>query len=236
MGVFLLVFLERYAGVGIKNFVFSNTKTVVARLGGRGGSSQERALLETKQKLTEALVEKASLERENVTLRRMLYEYSPWAPKKQFAKVLAASPLKPNELFYIDQGSRNGIGEGDFVLAGEKTLVGLVRAVYEDVSLVESIFSRDLKITARVTPAFVDGLFVNERGIPELTLLPGDALVEQGNPVVTSGRDGVFIAGLVLGEVQDVLEEESTRLKRATVLPVVHIGNLEIVVVAKRPH
>ena len=168
-------------------------------------------------------------------LRQMLYEYGPWSPQKRFAKVLGSSPMRPNELLYIDQGSDHGVQVDDIVLAGERTLVGRVSEVYREVSLVETIFSRRLKIASRIFRTLTDGLLMPSNEGLELTLLPAEADVEAGDTVITSGRDGTFFAGFLIGKIIASHVDDHSRLQTAKVETPINIGKLEMVVVVRRP-
>lgn len=245
LGIFFVVFaviFQRFFNNFVQNIIFANFKAIAEGIGRERKLSESGLLRAENQRLLEQLLDKEELGRENKFLRQMLYEYGPWSPHKQFARVLLFSPARPNELLYINQGTRQGVVVGDVVLAGEKTLIGRIKEVYNEAALVETIFSRDLKIGARILPigrsqgqASVDGLLVNTNGMPEITLIPEEFDVQKGDLVETSGRDGIFFKGFLIGKVTTTEADANSRLKAAKIEVPYRLRELETVVLVRKP-
>lgn len=223
------ILVQRFAGGLVEN-------AVLAKIGIFGSRPAEKNLPEVEalklenRLLEEKLVGMDELSRENTVLRQLLYDYIPWTPQKFLARVLAAAPLRPNEFLYIDQGASRGVKVGAMVIAAQTTLVGRVKEVYDRSALVETVLSKDLKITARISRTGAEGLVANVGGLPVLTLIPKDADVKTGDLVVTSGRDAAFIAGFLIGKVVAVETDETSSVKSARFQPAVNPAELETVI------
>jgi len=133
----------------------------------------------------------------------------------------------------IDKGIRQGVKEGDNVIVGN-FLVGIVSQVSEDRSVVNLIVSPDISMTVinveRGSKA--EGIASGSlgTGVQVRRLLPNDS-VELGDIFITSGRDGKFVPGLIVGEVVDVAFESADPLKSADLEPMILFSKLEKVFV-----
>lgn len=133
----------------------------------------------------------------------------------------------------IDKGSRQGVETGDNVVVGN-FLVGLVSDVSEERSIVELIISPDVSMTVINVEGEpkAEGIASGSLGtsVQVDKLLPNDR-VELGDVFITSGRDGRFIPGLVVGEVVDIDFEPADPLKKADLEPMILFSRLDKVFV-----
>ena len=71
------------------------------------------------------------------------------------------------------------------------------------------------------------------QGRLKLSFLPQDALLVAGDEVLTSGRGGVYPAGLVVGNVESVHDDPSGMTRYAVVVPKADLDHLRQVFVIK---
>ena len=154
------------------------------------------------------------LEKENADLRAQLFRQD-LLPIGS-AVVYSSYPFNSKSELIINQGSTSGIAVGDTVLSGTSILVGRVKSVTEDKSVVTTVFDPSFETAVRIGPSGVDALL---RGGNELMLdlISAEAEVEVGQSIVTAGSDLPY--GLHIGVVREVKENSGSVFKKALVEP-----------------
>ena len=186
----------------------------------------EALLLQGKQLRFEAL------EQENNRLRGLLDNTF-----KVGDQVLIAEPLLINivpfeNLVVVNKGERHGVKAGQAVVDGN----GLVGQVLR-------VTSRTSDIVMITDPSHATPVQVNRTGLRtiavgngstdrlELPYLPGNADVEPGDLLVTSGLDGVFPAGYPVAQIL-ARPEGQTGITRTIAVPVARLDhNREVLIV-----
>lgn len=119
----------------------------------------------------------------------------------------------------INRGVQDGVQGGQFVVSAHGVLIGVVEEVMgrsAQVRLVnDPLFSVTAKIFGSETAGIVRGAGGNEL-VFEM-IVRGDAVIE-GDTVISSGDD-VFPAGLVIGTVSRVQENDADVFKRVSIRP-----------------
>jgi hypothetical protein len=125
---------------------------------------------------------------------------------------------------------------GDFVMIGDHTLVGVVDRTIGTVAIVKTLFHPDLKIAADIVPGAERGLVsATARGIV-IDLLPETFTTATGTLLVeTSGQDGLFRRGLLIGSITSVSPSSQIPLKQALVQPEFSIADVDAVMIMKNP-
>jgi rod shape-determining protein MreC len=127
----------------------------------------------------------------------------------------------------IDRGRANDVHAG-MPAVTEEGVVGLVTAASPHAARVMLLLDRQSAIDAMIqrsrTRGIVRGLGGEEL---EFEFTPGNADVEMGDTVITSGLGGVYPKGLRIGEVVSVTAEGSRLLQHARIRPAVNFGRLE---------
>ena len=112
----------------------------------------------------------------------------------------------------------NGVVTEYGVLIGQVTDVGATTSTV--VSVLDTTFSAGARIGDATGPATVKGDFALMRsGLMMLDVFDDDLIVLTGDTVFTSSAGGVFPAGLVVGEVVEVLRHQTGVGRYATVKP-----------------
>jgi len=148
------------------------------------------------------------LEAENATLRQLL-KFVP-EPDARFvtARVIADSGGAFAHSLLLSAGASSGVGKGQAVVTGEG-LVGRIAGVGDGAARVLLITDLNSRIPVLVgsdrTRAILAGDNSNR---PKLLYLKPDAVIAEGDQVVTSGHAGAFPPGLAIGSVASVSDGE----------------------------
>ena len=189
--------------------------------------------------------EHISLIEENLILRSQIQEYRGAEEENKVLKeqldlkkafdrelLLATVMGNPSDLtgtsFIVDRGTRDGVKKGDNIIRGNY-LVGVVKEPGTYRSLANFISSSEVSITVTDidVPGRTEGVVEGQYGSSILMkrVLPTEE-IHVGDTIITSGKDGIFIPGLIVGKVSEVLEVPSETLKSAYLEPYIHIGKL----------
>jgi rod shape-determining protein MreC len=132
---------------------------------------------------------------------------------------------------FINKGSSHEINKDDWVVTPDYTLIGKIETIYKNYSVVRTIFDSRTKIAAMITPSAAEGLFVVYNGSFLLDLVPLDVSSSTDAIVYTSGNDGLFPRGLVLGTIAGTAISPHPSLQTLIVRPIWHPGRTQNVLV-----
>ena len=138
--------------------------------------------------------------------------------------------------FTISKGENMGIAAEDCVIDQYGNLVGVVTTVGLNWATVTTIIDTDTEmggILARTdTAAILEGDFaLMGEGKLKLSYLPENTDLVSGDEVLTSGRGGVYPAGLLVGTVDTVHTDDSGMTRYAIITPSADLNNLQQVFV-----
>ena len=182
-----------------------------------------------------------SLTQENAQLRDQLVDYENTLQENEQLKVqleiteeepentLRAATVigrDPNDVFYgfsIDQGTLNGVEEGDPVIT-QSGLVGIVSQAYATTSKVTTLLSEDVKVSAVDSVCGESGVIASDiasasSGLLRLEYLPSDTQAQVGDIITTSGAGSAYPADIIIGRVESVQKSESDISQYAVVRP-----------------
>lgn len=131
----------------------------------------------------------------------------------------------------IDKGSNDDISVNDPVVYGNY-LVGIVNKVHPSYSVVETILSPDLNISAlesktRETAYATTTIELSEQGRCMLSGLERTTAVTPGGIVVTSGIGGTYPKGIIIGTVSEIVESKYDLSNYAVIEPGVNVKEIE---------
>ncbi len=190
----------------------------VARL--RIGLQQERALAGQTRALQELLELRDSVELDTAA-----------------AAVIGSGPVAEFRTITIDKGTQDGLRPDMAVIAPEG-IVGRILMPSGRASKVQLIIDRGAGAGVMIERSRVNGVITGagdtdelgfRAGLIELGFVPTTADVKVGDRVVTSGIDGIYPQGFVVGEIESV-ERDQGEL-RIRVRPAVDFSSLENVLV-----
>lgn len=173
----------------------------------------------------------AATARENDQLRALLgwQRQTPW--KLKLASVVMRDPANWWHTVQIDLGSRDGVRENLPVLTTEG-LVGRVSSVSYTHAQVVLITDPNCKVSALVeNPAHDLGIISPggplDNAFVELSYLSGNATLQAGQNVITSGLGGVFPKGIPIGQIVDARPVEFGLYTEARVKLLANLGSLQ---------
>mgnify|MGYP001768904877 CR=1 FL=1 len=176
------------------------------------------------------------VEAENLRLRKLLdfaktrssYDYK---GGQIVGRVVSSDPGNLVQSILIDLGSKDGIAPGMPVVT-ERGLVGRVTDVYTNSSRILLITDSDSSVNALLQNTRMRGLLHGRANQPTvMDYLPPDQPVLVGDIVVTSGEGGRFPAGIPIGQVVEVEQNDVEMFQRAIVRTTVDFNSLETVLV-----
>ncbi|QER42366.1 rod shape-determining protein MreC [Thermodesulfobacterium sp. TA1] len=220
---------------------------------------KSRSFLENYFFLVNLRKENERLKEENLLLKAQLAQYKEreriyselekfYRISSQFnyPKIAARIIYKPldyfSDIIFIDKGSKDGVMPQMPVLAmagGEAVvLIGQVVEVYNCWSKVILInhpsFAADVKVIRTGDRGILRG---RSESHPFVYYLPGDAQVKEQDEILTSGQDGLFPPGILIGKVVQVSRDPTQSVfKMAEIAPLVDLYRIDLVfVLAKIP-
>jgi len=192
---------------------------------------QLEALRRENEELHTKEMHAAALERENEQFRTLFGWQRQTQWKLKLASVVMRDPANWWRTVQIDLGSRDGIRENLAVLTTDG-LVGRVSSVSYTHAQVVLISDPNCKVSALVeNPAHDMGIISPggplENSFVELSYLSGNAALQAGQKVITSGLGGVFPKGIPIGQIVDARPVEFGLYTEARVKLLVNLGSLE---------
>lgn len=195
--------------------------------------SENISLLEKNENFRSELLELRDLEEENLMLREQLRLQDSNNDESQLvlAKTLGSTAGQVGTMMILDKGEAYGIAKDDIVVKGNY-LVGKVVNVTKNRSEVELITSPTLVITVIDSQTKTEGVSKGQFGtsMKMSRILPSEQ-VNVGDIILTSGRDGIFLPDLIVGEVTDVSEQSAEVLREANIHSIISLNSLRKVFV-----
>ena len=138
----------------------------------------------------------------------------------------------------IDKGTRHGLEVNDCVISETGALVGLISEVGTNWATVLTLVDTDTSLGAQVFRTNDLGLAQGNFSLMgknrlRLEYLPADCSLLGGDLVVTSGLGGFYPAGLVIGSVAEVQQDDSGATSYAILTPAVEFDALSEVFVIR---
>ena len=151
------------------------------------------------------------------------------------ARVIAIDPADKYNNFTISAGTLSGVSVNDPVITPE----GLVGVVYEtglNYSKVRSILDPETQVSATVSRTRNNGitggtLSLAQEAKLKLGFLSRDGGAQAGDMIIPSGMGGIYPAGLLIGEIEEVLPESDGMTLYAVVQPYADLSRLSQVLV-----
>ena len=138
----------------------------------------------------------------------------------------------------IDKGTRHGLEVNDCVISETGALVGLISEVGTNWATILTLVDTDTSLGAQVFRTNDLGLAQGNFSLMDenrlrLEYLPVDCSLLGGDLVVTSGLGGFYPAGLVIGSVAEVQQDDSGATSYAILTPAVEFDALSEVFVIR---
>lgn len=150
------------------------------------------------------------------------------------ASVIGASASLDFRGMTIDQGSKTGVATNMAVIAPDG-VVGRIVTPTMHASKVQLLIDRNAAAGARVERSRAEGIVVGAgEDTVRMDFVAATADVRVGDTIVTSGTDGIYPKGFVIGKVEQVNNGDGI-YKAIRVRPSVPFNRLEEVLVIRTP-
>lgn len=200
-------------------------------------------LVDVKKENSRLLTRLASLEAENSRLtefeieNKRLKELLTIASEMKFrgfsAFVIGRGPSNWVRSITIDKGSRDGVSEKMPVVVGQG-LVGQVVKVSSNTAKIMLLSDHASGVDAIVQGSRVSGILEGIGGnLCTLRYVKNEEEVLVGDRLITSGIDGIYPKGLILGMVSKVDNKGGEQFQQINVLPTVDFAKLEEVFIVE---
>ena len=152
------------------------------------------------------------------------------------AHISAWSDSNWNSGFTIDKGTSQGISVGQCVITENRQVVGLITDAGRNWSTVMTILDPTSEISAMVYGSGYMGVAqgdfeLMESGQLRMSYLSTEAIIRNGDQVMTTGSGDVYPQGLIIGSVADVALDQAGVSKYAIINPAADVEALEQVFV-----
>jgi rod shape-determining protein MreC len=152
------------------------------------------------------------------------------------ARVIAGSPSPGSDRVTIDRGRRDGI-RPDLAVIGERGIVGrVISPVASGAATVQLLVGQDAAAGVTLERSGAGGIVMGGGNAAPMRIayVPVLADVQPGERVVTSGQDGIYPAGFLVGTVTEVLAP-GTAERQILVQPAVDFSHVDLVLVVLGP-
>ena len=182
---------------------------------------QENARLRQQQLGTaNLLLRQEHLELENQRLRALLDMKQRQPVAGQIAEILYAARDPFSRRVILNRGSQQDIAAGQ-VVVDELGVVGQITRVYPMLAEVTLITDKDQAVPVQIVRNGLRSvLFGSGDGNLELRFLAANADVQEGDTLVTSGLDGVYLPGLPVATVKHINRDTAYAFARIQCEPI----------------
>lgn len=195
-------------------------------------ASENEQLREENASLREQLSDYYELQREN-TLYRYYLGLAEENPDFAFcpAAVISRTASDVYQGFVVNKGSLDGVELYDPVITNEG-LVGYVSEVSSSFSRVCTLLNPDFRAGCQVSRTTASGILGGDaslalEGLCELRYLERSSLIAVGDQIETTGVTGIFPKGLIVGVVQEIVQNPQGVSLTAIIRPTVQLDQVE---------
>ncbi len=153
------------------------------------------------------LAQLPQLEEENSLLKEKL-NLSQKAINTRLADVIGRD-FQNNRSFLINKGTNDGIAIGMVVISESETIIGRIADAGYSVSKVETILDTQSRIAAITTTSKISGLVRGLGSDVIFDLIVKNKKPETGELIISSGTDGLWPRGFIIGKVKEVKSQDS---------------------------
>ncbi len=199
-----------------------------------GKEAENKRLLEEIGKYKQKENRYMEAEIENDRLKKLLELRSERHDVITSAQVIARDPSNWFQIIWIDKGSRFGVAP-DMVAVTPDGPVGKVHRVLDTASSVILITDVNSSVAVRLQSSRIEGI-LEGRGDDRCNLkyISKDGVVKVGEKVITSGLEGIYPEGLLIGHVSAVKEEGRELFQLIEVTPVQDLSGIEEILLIRK--
>lgn len=194
---------------------------------------EEKERLESEKKeLLIKLQKFKDLKEENEQLKKALNLKLQEDFKLLLANVIQIDILRDE--IVIDKGEKENVKEGDCVILGDKVVIGRVKKVLENHSIVSLIFSKNSTFGVKI--GINKEIYGIAKGLGKGKILIKDlpkTEIKEKEVVFTSSFGGVFPADLLVGEIEKLEKKDVDPFQKAIVVSFFDLSKIKKVFIIK---
>ncbi|MGC8776175.1 MAG: rod shape-determining protein MreC [Minisyncoccia bacterium] len=220
--IFILIFLILILIFLNPTFFWNFKKYLITNDSKFGFLNQEESLI-LKTKLNELNLLSQFLPKVNSVIPAFVYSKYPFNLK--------------NEILINARGKNDFLNKAVVLLNNQNNqnsenfiLIGKIKEVYENFSLVQTIFDSNFKLAVKVGESFSNALLVGGPN-PKLTLISRDAKVKAGDVIISADSNWPY--GLVIGNVSKIKEIENSLFNEAEIILPYDLNQINAVAIIK---
>lgn len=181
------------------------------------------------------LLRQAHLDSENQRLRALLGMQERLPAQAQAADILYAARDPFARRIIIDRGLTHDVESGQAVI-DDQGVIGQVTRTFPLTSEVTLLTDKNQLIPIQVARSGLRAVLTGAgSGIMELKYLPANADVRPGDTLVTSGLDGIYLAGLPVARVKSIDRDNSFAFARIECEPLAGVERHgQVLILGKR--
>jgi rod shape-determining protein MreC len=186
--------------------------------------------------LEQQLIQFQELQKENYRYRELLEFKEESDHRLLAAEVIARDPSQWFGSITINRGYLDGVRQEMVVTTG-RGLVGMISTVSPHSSQVLLITDPRLPVSAMiqrtrdpVTVGIVES-YAKDPACLKITYLPLEAKIQPGDVIISSGMGGIFPKGILIGTVEEVIQDQPGMVLSALIEPRVNFNRLEEVLI-----
>jgi rod shape-determining protein MreC len=202
-----------------------------------GARSENEQLRETVRQLSLMNGAYEQIRQENIRLRRLVSLNDRMAFRTVGARIVARAPLFLSNIIYINRGSADGVRIDAPVISGDG-IIGRVILLTRYQSQVQLITNPDASLGAMLERTRTPGVL---KGSGEMLLnldyIGNTEQIQLGDMVVSSGLDGVFPKGLMIGKIVKSEKGKSVfrSIKVAPIMDLLHLEEVSVLLSETKP-
>jgi rod shape-determining protein MreC len=175
------------------------------------------------------------LDSENTRLRKLLAVKEREKANGQVAQIMYTSRDPFSRRIVIDKGQQAGIVAGQPAI-DEAGIVGQVTRIFPFSAEITLITDKDQAVPVQVVRSGQRSVvFGLGDGDLELRYIPAHADIEEGDLLVTSGLDGVYLPGFPVARIASIERENTYAFARIRAVPIAAVENFgEVLVLTPR--
>jgi len=197
----------------------------------RSAADENGQLTQKVQELEVELKQKEELDQENSRLRKLLDLKEQSRYKVLTARIIGRDPSAWFDSAIVNRGSLDGV-KLNMPVVTDGGLVGRVTAVSPLTSQVDLI-TRDKSgvgaVVGQIGGSNALGVVAgtSKKELLEMKYVGGSVEVQVGQPVFTTGQDGIFPSGLKIGDIVNLVSGSATTPHMIEIQPAARLGTMQ---------
>lgn len=197
-------------------------------------AKQNQQLQEQNWKLEADVTALAEISRENKVLRKQLDLSSADEQRFILAHITGACAINYGQCMMIDKGSEDGVAENAAVTVAGDILIGRIIDVYDSTAKVLLINDAASAIGVIAQNSRANGVLRGNGNHLILEMIASEKNIEIGEKIITIGSGALFLRGLLVGEIAEIISQDAEATKRARIKPAAEINNLETIFIIRK--